>query len=652
MDVDKLQEALIEDTSSAMRKALRPLAQHAIERCISTTTIEETFIASPIVGDGSDQLKVTPTHSGLVMSLDMTTLAHIAYSFAEHRDIADRACQGMLDAIREPDRYGYKTASTKSKTGWIFGHHCAWNDDLLPSLQRAAREHTHVFVKGLPEWPADTANEHLCILAMIEEALDELPVSYGTFKDDILDMHLMSAPQGRAFEAAFILFEDDSTVINWCETIDDLAIERRQEFRDARDRMVKHLSSKPYEEKPTPSTSMPSSGSIALPEDTTIVDAVLSTQGLPPIKQMVDAINSATSKLTKLESELDMTRKAASQAAVAVSTVATTEASGDIPEGSVETVNAADLFGITGAAKDMFNFDVPKWKWDGVHPHVPQVDPDYIFRPEELLRVLFAIMTNQRAYLFGHSGTGKTTLIEQVCALLLWPNMRVNFDSEITRMDLIGRDTLTVKDGASASTFIDGILPQAMSGPYVLLCDEMDSVRPDVAYVMQRALEGNGLLLTEDGGRLVKPHPMFRMFATGNTQGQGDEHGMYPSCRPQSLALLDRFTVWSEVDYLDANQRSKLVKKKVPTLDPEHHKMVCQYVTEHLAAFKSAKILQPMSPRGMIALAQAVAIFASITTGKETEKAIKRGFGTVVLDRASSSDKAVISGIVDRVVAS
>ena len=647
MDVDKLQEALTEDTSSAMRKALRPLAQHAIERCISTTTIEEAFIASPIVGTGTDQLRVTPTHSGLVMSLDMTTLAHIAYSYVEDRDIADSACKEMLDAIREPDRCGYKTASTKSKTGWIFGRHCAWNDDLLPSRQRAARENTHVFAKARPEWPATNATEHLCILAMIEEALDEMPVSYGTFKDAITSMYSMNETQSNVFEAAFIIFEDEGDD-NWREIMDNLAIERRQALRDVRDRMVDHYSDAAEET----STSMPSSGSIALPEDTTIVDAVLSTQGLPPIKKMVDAINSATSKLTKLESELDMTRKAASQAAVAVSTIATTEASGDIPEGSIETVNAADLFGITGAAKDMFNFDVPKWKWDGVHPHVPQVDPDYIFRPEELLRVLFAIMTNQRAFLYGHSGTGKTTLIEQVCALLLWPNMRVNFDSEITRMDLIGRDTLTVKDGASASTFIDGILPQAMSGPYVLLCDEMDSVRPDVAYVMQRALEGNGLLLTEDGGRLVKPHPMFRIFATGNTQGQGDEHGMYPSCRPQSMALLDRFTVWAEVDYLDANQRSKLVKKKVPTLDPEHHKMVCQYVTEHLAAFKSAKVLQPMSPRGMIALAQAVAIFSSITTGKETEKAIKRGFGTVVLDRASASDKAVISGIVDRVVAS
>ncbi len=650
MDVDKLRLALSEDTSSAMRKALRPLAQDVLERCLHTDQIELAFNASPIVGDGSDQLKVSPTHSGLVMSLDMTTLAYITHAFFEDSEVTDGVIEKMLLAIRDPDNHGYTTTSSKSKTGFIFGRHFDWGNDLLDDAVKAAREKTSIFSSDakLPEWPAETANENLCVLRMIEEALGKLPVGYGTFKHALKVTYSMNETQSNVFEAAFIIFEDDEGDEGWREIMDDLPIERRQKLRDVRDRMVDHYSLTTEEKR----TSKPSDGSIVLPEDTTIVDAVLSTQGLPSIKRMVDAINTATAKVTKLEGELDMTRRMASQAATAVSTVASTEATGDIPEGSVETVNAADLFGITGAARDMFNFDVPKWKWNGVHPHVPPVDPDYIFRPEELLRVLFAIMTNQRAYLFGHSGTGKTTLVEQVCALLLWPCMRVNFDSEITRMDLIGRDTLNVKDGASASTFIDGILPQAMSGPYVLLCDEMDSVRPDVAYVMQRALEGNGLLLTEDGGRLVKPHPMFRMFATGNTQGQGDEHGMYPSCRPQSLALLDRFTVWSEVDYLDANQRSKLVKKKVPTLDPEHHKMVCQYVTEHLAAFKSAKILQPMSPRGMIALAQAVAIFASITTGKETEKAIKRGFGTVVLDRASSSDKAVISGIVDRVVAS
>lgn len=650
MDVDKLRLALSEDTSSAMRKALRPLAQDVLERYLRIDQIEEAFTASPIVGDGSDQLKVSPTHSGLVMSLDMTTLAYITHAFFEDSEVTDGVIEKMLLAIRDPDNHGYTTTSSKSKTGFIFGRHFDWGNDLLDDAVKAAREKTSIFSSDakLPEWPAETANENLCVLRMIEEALGKLPVGYGTFKHALKVTYSMNETQSNVFEAAFIIFEDDEGDEGWREIMDDLPIERRQKLRDVRDRMVDHYSLTTEEKR----TSKPSDGSIVLPEDTTIVDAVLSTQGLPSIKRMVDAINTATAKVTKLEGELDMTRRMASQAATAVSTVASTEATGDIPEGSVETVNAADLFGITGAARDMFNFDVPKWKWNGVHPHVPPVDPDYIFRPEELLRVLFAIMTNQRAYLFGHSGTGKTTLVEQVCALLLWPCMRVNFDSEITRMDLIGRDTLNVKDGASASTFIDGILPQAMSGPYVLLCDEMDSVRPDVAYVMQRALEGNGLLLTEDGGRLVKPHPMFRMFATGNTQGQGDEHGMYPSCRPQSLALLDRFTVWSEVDYLDANQRSKLVKKKVPTLDPEHHKMVCQYVTEHLAAFKSAKILQPMSPRGMIALAQAVAIFASITTGKETEKAIKRGFGTVVLDRASSSDKAVISGIVDRVVAS
>ena len=140
---------------------------------------------------------------------------------------------------------------------------------------------------------------------------------------------------------------------------------------------------------------------------------------------------------------------------------------------------------------------------------------------------------------------------------------RINFDSEISRFDLIGRDILISEDGKTVSKFVDGLLPQFMSTPTIACFDEIDFVRPDVAYVMQSALEGNGLVITEDGGRIVRPHSHFRMFATGNTQGQGDEKGMYQGARPQSLALLDRFTVWAKIDYLDAKQRRNLVIKKL-----------------------------------------------------------------------------------------
>ena len=315
-------------------------------------------------------------------------------------------------------------------------------------------------------------------------------------------------------------------------------------------------------------------------------------------------------------------------------------ASGVIPSGKVVMKKVSDIFvGVTKA-----DFTIPTWEWDGIHPEVPKKNPFYIFREELLLRALYAIATNQRMYLQGHTGSGKTTLIEQIAAHLNWPFMRINFDSEITRMDLIGRDTL--KDGASV--FVDGVLPKMMSGPYIGAYDEIDFCRPDVAYVMQSVLEGNSFRITEDGGREVKPHPMFRMFATGNTVGQGDEHGMYQGARPQSLAFLDRFTVWGKVDYLSESDRKELIKRHFPVLSDEAVTIINKYSTEHLAAFESAKILQPISPRGILAVAQATVHLQSFH--KNDNKAIKQALIMSVLDRCTASDYAVIVGIIDRVV--
>jgi cobaltochelatase CobS len=259
--------------------------------------------------------------------------------------------------------------------------------------------------------------------------------------------------------------------------------------------------------------------------------------------------------------------------------------------------------------------------------------------------VLYALITNQRAYLHGHTGTGKTTLVEQVGAFLFWPVMRVNFDSEITRMDLIGRDVLSSVDGATTSTFVDGILPQMMSGPYIGIFDEIDFVRPDVAYVMQRALEGNGLMLTEDGGRIVKPHKMFRMFATGNTVGQGDEFGMYQGARPQSMALLDRFTVWVKIDYMNEADRSALIKSVGKGLSASVIRQISQYVGEHLEAFTTAKVLQPISPRTFLAFTSAASMFTSMDVNEPVQQALQ----TTILDRASVQDRAVLNGLATRV---
>lgn len=312
---------------------------------------------------------------------------------------------------------------------------------------------------------------------------------------------------------------------------------------------------------------------------------------------------------------------------------------GTIPNGKIVMKNVGDVF----PDLTKVEMQVPVWEWDGVHPDVPAIDPHYIFREELLVKALYAIISNQRMYLQGHTGAGKTTLIEQIAAHLNWPFTRINFDSEITRMDLIGRDTL--QDGKSV--FVDGMLPRAMSGPYICVFDELDFCRPDVSYVMQAALEGNGLNITEDGGRVVYPHEQFRMFGTGNTVGQGDEHGMYQGARPQSLAFLDRFTIWAKVDYLSDTERQNLVKRHFPMLAEEEINVIGKYTTEHLDAFEKAKVLQPISPRGMLAIARSVMFFNSIYP-KDT-KNMHRALTQTIVDRATEADAAVLKGLVDRV---
>lgn len=360
-----------------------------------------------------------------------------------------------------------------------------------------------------------------------------------------------------------------------------------------------------------------------LPEEKKIREAMLAAKEL---KEAEKTINSLTSKLAA----------AAAAATTMPMPEFEVEATGEIPSGSMKMASIKELF---PDIKLKVDFEIPTFEWEGPHPDVPKIDPHYIFRPLELLRTLYSIATNQRMYIHGHTGSGKTTLIEQVAARIGFPFYRINFDSEITRMDLIGRDTLVVEDGKTVSKFVDGILPRMMSSPGIGCFDEIDFCRPDVAYVMQAATEGNALRITEDGDRIVKPHPMFRMFATGNTVGQGDENGMYQGARPQSLAFLDRFTIWLHVDYMNKDQRKKLIENHFPLLSEEDTKKIVQYSEEHLAAFKSADITQSISPRGMLAVARATLIFNDV----------REALNMTVLDKANNDDRQTIQGLIQRV---
>lgn len=383
-----------------------------------------------------------------------------------------------------------------------------------------------------------------------------------------------------------------------------------------------------------------------------LINMAMGVAGLPPVEKLIEDFNQMVENLAQARREMKAIEKKARDGAYAPTAAPSAEGGkGDIPAGKVVWKKAATVFGLS-RGKDAFSFEVPVWEWDHAHPHVPEADPDYIFRPFELMHVLIGVLQNKPTYLTGHTGTGKTTLVQQVAARLNWPFFRINFDSEITRLDLIGRDVLEGVGGITTSRFVDGVIPLHMSQPYMVVYDEFDFIRPDVAYVMQRVLENDALVLTEDGGRVVRPHAMHRIFATGNTVGQGDEHGMYQGARPQSLALLDRFTNWVHVDYLEADDRRKLVLKAAPSLDEASVNMVCQYITEHLEAFTTSKVVQPLSPRGYMELAARIETMTRFFPKSQRQAAIKTAFDATILHRANNQDRVVLDGIIKRVIRS
>ena len=603
---ERLREVLNISDFTTRRVELRKLCQIALEATIhNTQDIKSAYDKSPIIGAGVGKINPRPTISGFRDALDEETQCALIL-----RVVKAHEC---LSAVREPDVFGMRATSTRSKTEYVFGRPSSLTPQVASDMIQNLRSNTE-------ETPM--ANFHLGLQECID-IVDQLVYDTGFRMDEALDACVLA-------DSEFPREAVRNALTLRGETND------RNTLTDNARAFVDNIQV----DEPTPADTTPS---IAKPDATKsqLIDLTLSQAGLPPIGDLIDQLNAATQAVKDAEAR-------ATSAMTSVALPADTEASGEIPSGKVRVAKAYDVFGLT-RGKDAFNFDVPVWDWSGDHPHVPEIDADYVFRPFELMRVLYALITNQRCYLHGHTGSGKTTLIEQVAARLYWPFMRVNFDSEITRMDLIGRDVLSNDGGVTTSRFVDGILPQMMTGPYIGCFDELDFVRPDVAYVMQRAFEGNGLLLTEDGGRMVKPNRMFRAFATGNTVGQGDEFGMYQGARPQSLALLDRFTVWIHVDYMSAHDRRKLIKARCPSLADGMVQRLDQYVNEHLEAFKNSKVLQPISPRAYLALGNAIATFTAYFPSKQEKHAIEQAIEATILDRATAQDRVVLKGIVDRV---
>ena len=247
---------------------------------------------------------------------------------------------------------------------------------------------------------------------------------------------------------------------------------------------------------------------------------------------------------------------------------------------------------------------------------VPEIDTSYLFDEVTTKAILAGFCYNRRVMIQGYHGTGKSTHIEQVAARLNWPCVRVNLDSHISRLDLVGKDAIVLKDGKQITEFREGVLPWALQNPVAIVFDEYDAGRADVMFVIQRVLEVAGKLTLLDNNRVINPHQNFRLFATANTVGLGDTTGLYHGTQQINQGQMDRWSIVSTLNYLPAEAEEKIVISKVPNFNnTDGQKTIKSMVA--LAeltrnGFMSGDLSTVMSPRTVITWAENTNIIEDI----------------------------------------
>jgi cobaltochelatase CobS len=249
-------------------------------------------------------------------------------------------------------------------------------------------------------------------------------------------------------------------------------------------------------------------------------------------------------------------------------------------------------------------------------PHVPPVDPDYLFDRNTTLAILAGFAFNRRVMVQGYHGTGKSTHIEQVAARLNWPLVRVNLDAHVSRIDLVGKDAIVLKEGRQITEFRDGILPWAVQNNIALVFDEYDAGRPDVMFVIQRVLESSGRLTLLDQNRVIVPHPAFRLFATTNTIGLGDTSGLYHGTQQINQGQMDRWSIVTTLNYLPHDKEAGIVLAKAKSYNNEKGKKIVANMVRLAdltrSAFINGDLSTVMSPRTVITWAENAQIFGDI----------------------------------------
>ena len=248
---------------------------------------------------------------------------------------------------------------------------------------------------------------------------------------------------------------------------------------------------------------------------------------------------------------------------------------------------------------------------------VPDVDEAYRFDHDTTLAILAGFAHNRRVLVQGYHGTGKSTHIEQVAARLNWPCVRVNLDSHISRIDLIGKDAIVLREGKQVTEFREGLLPWALQNPCALVFDEYDAGRPDVMFVIQRVLEADGKMTLLDQNRVLRSHPSFRLFATANSVGLGDTTGLYHGIQQINQAQMDRWNIVVTLNYLDFDEEVAIVIGKAPDFNTDEGRKTIRAMvaTAELtrAGFVAGDISTVMSPRTCITWAENTRIFKSVS---------------------------------------
>ena len=254
--------------------------------------------------------------------------------------------------------------------------------------------------------------------------------------------------------------------------------------------------------------------------------------------------------------------------------------------------------------------------------YVPVVDESYRFDPETSLAILAGFAYNRRVLIQGYHGTGKSTHIEQVASRLNWACIRINLDSHISRIDLIGKDAIVIRDGKQVTEFREGMLPWALQSPTALVFDEYDAGRPDVMFVIQRVLEVDGKMTLLDQNRIIDPHPAFRLFATANTIGLGDTSGLYHGTQQINQGQMDRWNIVATLNYLSHDEEVEIVRSKLKSYNSdEERKAISAMVdvaTLTRSGFVNGDISTVMSPRTVIMWAENSEIFNDVAFGFRT----------------------------------